>query len=175
MRRLFSILFIALYFYNLAGYLLLFSVRVNQIKKEVKQSLKEGVPDSELVFFVFHTASLQENLYHLKWIEPHEFRLGGSMYDIVRSHTSGDSTYFECVNDAKEEELFAHLDAHVHRHMANPERQGALDAFKDLFKNSYTQASPPECPLTMMGFLSRERAFTYMFNDPDVPFLPPRA
>ena len=138
MKRLFAYLFLFLYSYNLAGYLVVFSVRQNLVRSEMKRALKASVPQSELTPFAFHTASLEQGKYPLQWIESNEFRFAGGMYDIVRSHTAGDTTYYLCVNDTQEEELFADLDNHVKREMGNQSSRGGLDAFKDVFKESYS-------------------------------------
>lgn len=135
MKRVFAYLFLFLYSYNLAGYLVVFSVRQNLVRSEIKRMLKESVPQSDLIPLAFHTQSLEQGKYPLQWIHDREFRYAGGMYDIVRSHTTGDSTYYLCVNDVQEEVLFADLDSHVQREMGS--QSGRLDAFKDVFKESF--------------------------------------
>jgi hypothetical protein len=141
MKQTFAYLFLILYSYNLAGYILVFSVRQTVVRNEIRSMLKESAPESDLILLTFHTSSLKQGKYPLRWIEDHEFRYAGAMYDIVRSHSSGDSTQFLCFNDTLEEALFADLDSHVQRGMSN--HSAWLDAVMDLFETSFTDFHPP--------------------------------
>jgi hypothetical protein len=172
MKRTFAYLFLFLYSYNLAGYLVVFSVRQNIVRSEIKKMLKESVPHSDLILLTFHTTSLQQGKYPLQWIENHEFRYAGGMYDIVHSRTSADSTHYLCVNDVQEEALFADLDSHVQREMGS---QGArLDAFKDAFKNSFTDRFPDLPVLTVIATNGPPIQTLYESVVADVASPPPR-
>jgi len=162
MKRLIAYLFLFLYSYNLAGYLVVFSVRQNLVRSEVKRALKASVPQAELIRFAFHTSSLEQGDYPLQWIEDNEFRYAGGMFDIVRSHTTGDTTYFFCVNDIQEEELFVDLDNHVRHEMGNQCSGGGLDAFKDAFKESYSKGCT--IPIVLPTELIHPAPFASMYK-----------
>ena len=172
MKRTFAYLFLFLYSYNLAGYLVVFSVRQDHVRSEIKRMLKESVPQSDLLQLVFHTQSLEQGQYPLQWIEDHEFRYAGGMYDIVRSHTTGDSTYYLCVNDIQEEALFADLDSHVQREMGS--QSGRLDAFKDVFKESFVERHIVAIVLPLQLTCPDQIADMYESIVPDIAFPPPR-
>jgi hypothetical protein len=172
MKRTFAYLFLLLYVYNLAGYLVVFSVRQNLVRSEIKRTIKESVPLSEFIQFVFHTESLGNGMQNLQWIDDHEFRYAGGMYDIVRSHTAGDSTFFLCVNDVQEEVLFADLDSHVQREMGN--KSGMLDAFRDVFKNSHTVSHGSGPALTVIAASGLPAPDLYESCTPEISSPPPR-
>ena len=174
MRRSFALVFLFLYLYNIAGYLAVFSVLQYRIRTEVKKMIKESVPQSELIQFAFYTSSLERGDYHLQWTKENEFRHAGSMYDIVRSHISGDSTYFLCVNDVQEDHLFASLDSHVQRHMGDSGLAGKFDSFKNVFQDSYISRPPQSEVQEPTGKIIVRPLDKYVSVDRDVPFLPPR-
>ncbi len=174
MKKFVAIVFLSLYVYNIAGYLALFAVMQQRARAEIKKALKLSVPEHELHHFAFHTYSLQAGHYPIQWIEEHEFRYNGGMYDIVRSHTKHDTTYFVCVNDVQEERLFAHLDSHVQRHMGDSGQPGKFDSFKDVFKDSLARAAYVAPTGTACEKLLPPDLHEYLFFEPEVPSLPPR-
>lgn len=85
----------------------MFKIDQYLVRREVKRRIKESVPQNELHNFKF----LSTEVANLDWVKPKkEFRLGEHMYDVVTKTVVGDSTYFSCINDVKEKNLFAHLD-----------------------------------------------------------------
>lgn len=174
MKRFFVFVFLSLYLYNIVGYLAVFTVLQYRVRSEVKKMLKATVPEGEILTLTFHTESLEKGGYALQWIEPHEFRYNGSMYDILRTHISGDSTYFECINDVQEEMLFAHLDLHVQRHMGDSGQPGKYDSFKDVFKDSLARFQLPIGILYCEGTVSEQATVRYIPPDPTSLFHPPR-
>ena len=111
----------------------------------------------------------------MQWVDDHEFRRDGKLYDVVRTRISGDTTYFTCINDTQEEKLFADLDNHVQREMGNSGQASKFDSFKDVFRDSLAESS------VEIGTLAKEATTTvatrqqYVSFEPEVPPLPPRA
>jgi len=174
MKRFVASLFLLLYLYNSAGYLAVFSYLQYRVRSEVKQMLKASVPRSELVLFAFHTRSLESNIYAIHWIEDHEFRYQGGMYDIVNSSCVGDTTYLLCLNDIMEEELFKDLGNHVQRHMGYSEKQGMLDSLRDVFKQSYFTCIDLFDDLLAIGLSVAPQEDIYKSVVMDIPSPPPR-
>ncbi len=135
-KRLVAFLILLLYLYNLAGYLVAFSVLQQRIQREVKLMLKATVPPSELMTFSFHSEQLQRGDYGLVWLKKNEFRYRGGMYDVVSQNVVGDSTQFFCINDVQEERLFENLALHVQRQTGDSPDQKNLDSFHGAFKHS---------------------------------------
>jgi len=175
MKRLFAVLFVSLYLYNIAGYLVVFSVLQHRVRSEVKQMLKARIPDSDFVKFSFHTRALEQHSYSLRWIDDHEFTLDGKLYDVVRSSTVGDSTILLCINDIQEEQLFANLDNHVQRQMGHSGQPNKLDSFKDVFKDSFFHHAAFLAILPAIEPIEIFAAQDYETVAHDAPFLPPRS
>ncbi len=174
MKRIFSLVFISLYLYNIVGYLALFSVLQYQVRTEVRTILKAGVSDKELVRFAFPTSSLRGGMNEIQWIDDSEFRHDGKMYDVVHITAAHDTTYLLCMNDTQEKRLFENLDSHVQREMGGSAKPGKLDGFKDVFKDSYAQRYIHFSLLPRTGTIVDLTADTYASVDLDTPLLPPR-
>jgi hypothetical protein len=97
-------------------------------KKEMKRLLKVQAPASMLRVFVFPAAPAVQQRLGVRWIEDHEFRFDGRMYDIVRSEQRGDSVVYTCIEDEMETRLFAGLDALIRAHMNSETKQKAAES-----------------------------------------------
>lgn len=91
----------------MTGFIIVFKIEQAQIRKNIKQQLKAGIPDDKLHFFGLSRTEYAE----LDWVrQDKEFRMGKEMFDVVRSETFDDSIHLHCVNDTEETQLFAHLE-----------------------------------------------------------------
>lgn len=168
MKRFGVCLLILFYTYNLFGFMVTFVIAQNNIRKEIKLRIKQSVPEEELILI----ALTQEEAASLQWLKSYEFRYGGGMYDIVRSHTSGDSVYYMCVNDVQEEQLFANLHEQVERQMSDVARTGGPDGFKKALDSEAAQPGVM-IPLPLTGRLNVAALCTYESVHLDVPSPPP--
>jgi hypothetical protein len=174
MKRFFAILFVSLYIYNIVGYLFVFSILQQRVRREVKQSLAATLPESDIIRFSFPTKSIDNEMSDLRFTEDFEFAYDGKLYDVVRKTTTADSTIFYCINDAQEEQLYADLDNHVQREMGKSGNSSKLDAFKDAFQDSLANRDffcTPQSIVEGQFFFSPQR---YTSITSDVPFLPPK-
>jgi len=110
----FIILLIAL---QTSGRLLVFKLQQYHIRAQVKQQIKAGVPEDELVLLKIPAALEQGHNRVFQRIHAREFRYHGQMYDIVRQQSRGDTTWYYCVSDEQETLLFARLDELVQQNM----------------------------------------------------------
>jgi len=107
-----------------AGSLVIFKLQQFYVRHEIKQKLKTGVPEDELVLLQIPKTLEEHPNESFQRIHSREFRYKGHMYDIVRSEVRGDTTWYYCIADVKETELFANLDEMIERDMNhNPERK----------------------------------------------------
>lgn len=114
-----------------AGYLIVFEIQKYEIRQEIKHQIKAGVPDTELVLL-----KIVEGKFHptFQRVEEHEFRYDGKMYDVVRQESHGDTTWYYCLADEKETQLFANLEELVKHGMSqNSERQQRIIRLLNLF------------------------------------------
>jgi len=100
------------------GYYMSFKIQQQRIRHEIKQQIKAGVPQEEIVLLILSRA-VQDDRDEFQRIHDHEFRYQGKMYDIVRQEDHGEATWFYCISDEKETLLFARLDEQVKNEMKN--------------------------------------------------------
>jgi hypothetical protein len=125
MRRAISISLLLSMLLQAAGYFFVFKILQHEIRQEIEQQIKAGVPETELVLLKIFEAKP-----HLAFqrVEEHEFRYDGKMYDIVRQEAHGDTTWYYCLADEKETQLFANLDEVVKQDMTgNPQHWKQID------------------------------------------------
>lgn len=113
-----SIVCFFLLMFQSTGYYLYFRIQQQHIRHEIKQQIKAGVPEDEIVLLKL-SRTIQDNWDEFQWIHDHEFRYQGKMYDIVRQEDHGETTWFYCIRDEKETLLFARLDEQVKNEMQN--------------------------------------------------------
>ena len=106
MKTVCSIAFISLLSLHVAGYYLLFSYQKMQVRSEMKQLIKQSVPETELTRIVISGPDHKR----LQWKDRHEFRYRGFLYDIVRITEHGDTTIYDCISDTQETRLFSNLE-----------------------------------------------------------------
>lgn len=106
-------------------YFIMFKSFEKKYKSEVKQLIKDGVDDRDLVAFTF-PVDKQGNIVaeNFRWIKENEFRFDGEMYDIVNFEKNTDSISFYCIHDFKESRLFENLDKYLTDYLNNnPEKK----------------------------------------------------
>ncbi|HEX6916031.1 MAG TPA: hypothetical protein VF145_12370 [Chitinophagaceae bacterium] len=112
MRKTACILLLSVFTLNLVGVIGIFKMQQFQVRREIKQQIKNGLAEEELQVIVVRGHDADE----LSWHNDHEFFWRGSMFDIVKKVRRDDSTViYYCINDSKEAKLFANLDELVRR------------------------------------------------------------
>lgn len=119
--------------FHIGGNGLLFQIQRQQIRRAVKTRIKSGVPQKEL-----HVLNItDENAQEFHWVNDHELRYNGSMYDVVRAENHPSERILWCIEDREEEALFVQLDQicrlQYHSGPAKEERQMAQMMLSDLF------------------------------------------
>jgi hypothetical protein len=103
--------------YFLVPYII-FKFKQTAIRKEIKKTIKAGIPKNEMIRFS------QEELNAAEWEKPgKEFWLNGNLYDIVKTEKHNEIIYYWCINDDQEKELFATLDNLVGKRMNKENEQ----------------------------------------------------
>jgi hypothetical protein len=120
-------LFLSMLF-QAAGHFFVFKILQHEIRHEIKQQIKAGVPEAELVLLKISKDLEVKNSAVFQRLHEREFRYDGNMYDIVRQEAHGDTTWYYCLADEKETQLFANLDELVKQDMAgNPQHRKQID------------------------------------------------
>lgn len=138
LRAAISLLLFTAMIYLTSGYFVVFKLQQFHIKREVKQRLKAGVPESRLTLVKIPVEWEKSGSSQFQRIHAGEFRYHGEMYDIVRSEAKGDTTFYYCIHDKEETKLFANLDKLIQTDSApNPERQKRLGELLKLLSQQY--------------------------------------
>lgn len=116
-----ALFLLGLMFFISSGQLVQFKVRQYHVKQGIKQRIKEGLPEEELDLVKIPLEWEKSWSKDFKWIEGHEFRYKGEMYDVVRQEVHNNETWYYCIKDEKENELFAELEDLLEREMADEE------------------------------------------------------
>jgi hypothetical protein len=156
LKRISVILLISIVCFNTVGYFFVFKAKELQIKSDVKQLIKESVPENQLIVI----RMTPENSPGFVWIHSKEFRYQESMYDVVKQKTvsSGITDYY-CIEDVKEAGLFRHLNALV-KDMMNGNKQAAR--VNKLFSVFLAGLFPP-VPYDI-DFISLEKPVIFYFK-----------
>jgi hypothetical protein len=112
------------------GYIVVFKISQNQIRKEVKREIKMKLNESELQTIVFNKSELNT----INWLETDkEFIYHNELFDIVRTSETATTITYYCINDKQEEQLFANLDEHINKHIASNKshKKNTLKSFDD--------------------------------------------
>lgn len=103
---------LAIMLFQSTGLYLLHTVQVEFVRHEMKQRIKAGVPESDLVVLKIAKAE-EEDSEIFEREHSREFRYKGEMYDVMRIVQLEDTTIYTCIHDVKESNLFEQLDKMV--------------------------------------------------------------
>lgn len=101
MKRLFGILFLAIFSFNLLGYFVAFEVMKRAAKRDMKNKMRAGIDASLLSYFTF----TEEEYETLEWKDKYEFVHKKVMYDLIRIEKSDGKIEITCVADSKETKI----------------------------------------------------------------------
>ena len=108
MRNLLSLILVCCFGFTLAGYFPVFVVLQHQTCLEKNRLIEHGLPGENI-----HKIEFSQDA-EINWEAPgKEFRLNGSMYDVVRKVLQKDKIIFYCINDDEEQSLFDALESLV--------------------------------------------------------------
>ncbi len=134
MKRVAAISIVLLFAFQSVGVFLLFHLRQQEIRSEIKSRVKQGVPEEELVVLTIPNALLKSSGDRFRWIHEREFIYHGQLYDIVKRVPGNESTTFHCISDEEETRLFKNLDHMVNREMGRDKtRSGKTQVVLHLF------------------------------------------
>jgi hypothetical protein len=162
MRNVISILLLVLALFQAAGHLIIFKIQQYEICKEIKRQIKAGVPEEVLVLLkIPRTLEAAPNSIFQR-IHEREFRYDDKLYDIVRQETHGDTTWYYCLSDEKETQLFANLDELMKRDMnRNAERRQQIGRLLHLLGSLFFN---PHDDAPFIYALEDVESIIYLFN-----------
>ncbi|MDB5256137.1 MAG: hypothetical protein JWM14_832 [Chitinophagaceae bacterium] len=117
LRQSFSLLLSVVLLVNAIGYYPLFKIKQWQVHEKMKTHLRTSLPNDQLQCITIAANDEYKIHWEWEWEEEQEFTYQGDRYDVVRSTTLGSTTYYYCIQDTQETQLFAQLDEEVERKM----------------------------------------------------------
>lgn len=112
LKKFTSYTLLLLILFGITGVFVVFKIEQIQIKKNIKQQIKMGIPEKKLTTFIFSNSVYK----HLNWKEINkEFIIENNLFDVVGIHKMKDSVQVICIDDKSETLLFAQLNDMVKR------------------------------------------------------------
>lgn len=135
MKRLISFLFLIIFIWQLAGFFIYFEIARFHVRKDIKRAIKHSLPQNKFKQFNF----TNEEFKYLTWINEHEFKMNGRLYDVVKKNKSNVGFSVYCIDDIQETVLFAQLDEATVSNLNNQPEKAPLKSFVKLFKLAYIE------------------------------------
>jgi hypothetical protein len=140
MKKILSILFLAIFLFNLLGYYFVVYLMQQSVHSEMKAFIKKNPPLDKLERLVISDKEMNSREVFKFKDDKKEFVYNGKLYDIVKETKDGTNTIFYCINDKNEEQLLAGLCEHFKN---NFDQNGpAKDKSRQLIKNIIKEALP---------------------------------
>jgi len=117
LKRLFAIIFLFVFLYQSVGYFALFWKEQSEIRAEMRENIeKRKVPETAYTTIKIPLEQLEE----IVWIDEHEFRYKGELYDLVSQKVENGLVTIVGLNDKKEEHLIKKYDREEKRQSNSP-------------------------------------------------------
>ncbi len=174
MQSVISSFVILLIMLQTTGRLIVFKLQQYQIRAQVKQQIKAGVPEDELVLLKIPAVLEQGHNRVFQRIHAREFRYHGQMYDIVRQQSKGDTTWYYCVSDEQETLLFARLDELVHQNMTGTQPHSKIEMLLRLLGALYLDDENNQLEISRAAAVQLAALFQFRLKTwKAVPAIPP--
>ncbi|MCU0372001.1 MAG: hypothetical protein MUE56_02000 [Ignavibacteria bacterium] len=105
MKKIVSILLVSMLIFNSAGYVLMYFQLKYFFKKESFRKITSNLPDSEVSRIALSIEEYNNQNENFYFVEPHEIKYFGKMYDITRIETKADSVIIYALSDENEDAL----------------------------------------------------------------------
>ncbi|MCX6277230.1 MAG: hypothetical protein NT004_03925 [Bacteroidetes bacterium] len=148
---------------NILGFNFVFRYNQHCLHSEMTTHIKSGsYQDAMVILKILHPESNR----NFRRVEKSEFTWFGKLYDVVVERKSGDTTFFYCLHDKKEETLLANFSLFLIRsgHGATTHQDKPIRA---LLHNLITQALIHNTPIQIP-----EQVTTFHFPVINAPIFP---
>lgn len=138
-----------------------------QLRRRIKAEIIAGIDKSELVLLKITPTSAKE----IHWEHDGEFSFRQQMYDIVESSIKGDTTYYWCWLDTKENKLNKLLGELLAQALGKNSRSSkTMKQLWQFFKTVYFSAYSPK---EFFPYKINEIIFHYAFTYQGIAHAPP--
>jgi hypothetical protein len=102
LKKITSILIIALLFFDSCGYIFVYLELSRYFKQESSLKINEIFSKDDIEIIALHKSDLTKNNSPVKFIEEKEILYKGELFDIYNTISFEDSIYYYCLNDRNE-------------------------------------------------------------------------
>ncbi len=159
MRRIFSFLLLTIFTWQLIGFFVYFKWEQFLVRKEIKKEIKQNLPQNEFQSFHFTFKEFKD----LTWINDHEFKMNGRMYDVVKKKKNDLGYSVSCIDDIQETVLFAKLDEATASNMSNQPEKSPFKSCMKIFKTNFIVNDYQNDSFEEILFVSKKEFFHYNF------------
>ncbi len=118
LKRLTSLLLSLLFIYNAMGYFVAYKSSQYFNRLEMRAAIRKKVSQNNLEVIKISLLPKNNQTSEIQFIKKNEIKYHGRLYDIVRRKNIGDSVFFYCLHDKKEEAIIKNFYQHVEIHTA---------------------------------------------------------
>lgn len=174
MQRVLAICLLGVLTWSSASYLFVFVIPRAQIRAEIKERLGGAYKEEDLVLVKIPLALERGASPVFQRFHDREFRYKGRMYDVARSEQHGDTTWYYCIFDEKETELYAELDDLIDEgRRSTPDQQNLLQYFAQSLHWFLVRSHPELRTYTRLCVLPAGAYYFSLQTWCDVPDPPP--
>jgi hypothetical protein len=116
LKKLVIISLLGIFLFNTAGYYVVFLAEQMQIRNEIRSQINSGYYDKSFTSVITVNKTALSNVEFFD--DGNEMIYNGARYDITKKTETDSEVTLYCINDLKEESLFASLDKHIDTHVA---------------------------------------------------------
>lgn len=173
MKKLFSILLLSVFLYNIIGFYPVFLLRQNFQRKQILDQRVKRIDTNRLTVLKLTS----EQIKTLKWIAEDEFFFEGELYDVVTKSSGIDGNIdFYCLCDVAERKLYILLGEDINNQIDQNNTQSGKDnsLAKNLLKDYLATVN---IKLQHYSKLNGYNVHAYVVFDsfiPDKPSPPPK-
>jgi len=113
LKRLTSLLLSLLFIYNAMGYFVAYKSSRYFNRLEMRAAIRKKASLNSLEVIKISLLAKNNQASEIQFIKKNEIKYHGRFYDIVRRKNIGDSVFFYCLHDKKEEAIIKNFHQHV--------------------------------------------------------------
>jgi len=159
--------------WQLIGFVAFYEFSYLNIKRSIKQLLKQSVPDNQRINFEFSS----EEADNLVWIKSHEFKLNGRYYDVLDRKIVKGKVHFKCIDDQQETILFKKLDESTALNLWGGNENSPIKRMFQLLQTPALLDSPLELEISKVFIEMKKSHFDFKssltYSDKDRILRPP--
>lgn len=159
--------------WQLIGFVAFYEFSYLNVKRSVKQLIKQSVPDNQRINFEFSQVEADD----LVWIKSHEFKLNGRYYDVLEKKMENGKVHFKCIDDRQETILFKKLDQSTALNLWGGNENSPIKRIFQFLQTPALPGSPYQLEINKVFLEMKETHFDFKssltFSDKNRIFRPP--